>query len=167
MITDCEAALDAGCETIVSTASGCGVVVKDYAQLLRSRPELAAAARRIAAATRDLSEVIDPAELRRLRADETGAGALLAFQSPCTLQHGQRLSGRVEHLLKEAGLPPRIDQTRSRGSAAVIKSSARPRARASRTQAQRAARGSATTIAANVGCLAHLAAPRRCRCGTR
>ena len=64
MITACQAALDAGCEIIVSTASGCGVVVKDYAHLLRSRPEIAAASTRVAAATRDLSEVIDPAEQR-------------------------------------------------------------------------------------------------------
>ncbi|WP_372696119.1 heterodisulfide reductase-related iron-sulfur binding cluster, partial [Immundisolibacter sp.] len=27
----------------------------------------------------------------------------IAFQSPCTLQHGQRLGGRVEALLRRAG----------------------------------------------------------------
>ena len=34
----CHSALESGCEAIVSTASGCGVMVKDYAHLLRSDP---------------------------------------------------------------------------------------------------------------------------------
>ena len=162
MITACEAALDAGCETIISTASGCGVVVKDYAQLLRARPELATAARRIAAATRDLSEVIDPAELRRLRADDTGAAASVAFQSPCTLQHGQRLSGRVENLLEAAGY--RLASVRdadlccgSAGGHSILKPALALELRARKLNALLEAAPTAIGTA-NVGCLAHLAA---------
>lgn len=162
MITAGEAALDAGCETIVSTASGCGVVVKDYAQLLRSRPELTAAARRIAAATRDLSEVVDPAELRRLHANHTGTGTSVAFQSPCTLQHGQRLSGRVEHLLEAAGyrLAAVADADLCCGSAgghSILKPALALELRTRKLDALLEAAPTAICTA-NVGCLAHLAA---------
>jgi hypothetical protein len=50
--------LDAGVEAIVMTASGCGVMVKDYGWLLRDDPVYAEKAARVSAATRDISEVL-------------------------------------------------------------------------------------------------------------
>jgi glycolate oxidase iron-sulfur subunit len=104
--------LDAGCEAIVSTASGCGTFAKDYGHALRHDPAASAAAgARVGAATRDLSEVIDPVALERAvhaarAARRNVANPLrIAWQSPCSLQHGQRnaTSGKVEALLRAAG----------------------------------------------------------------
>jgi glycolate oxidase iron-sulfur subunit len=104
----CLSLLDAGAEAVVSTASGCGVQVKDYGHLLRDDPAYADKARRVAAATRDLSELIDPAALRSIMpatATTADAAILIAWQAPCSLQHGQRnaTAGRVESLLRAAG----------------------------------------------------------------
>jgi glycolate oxidase iron-sulfur subunit len=157
----CTAALDAGCEAIVSTATGCGVMVKDYGQLLRSSPALAAKGHRVATATRDISEAIDAASLARLC---PGSIALprIAFQSPCTLQHGQRLTGRVESLLEAVGyrLTPVEDAGQCCGSAgghSILKPGLARELRARKLAALLESEPAAIATA-NVGCLAHLGA---------
>lgn len=88
-------------EVIVSTASGCGVTVKDYGRLLSGDAEYAAVAARIADMTRDLAEVAAPFTTLK---PANGKGAVkVAWHAPCTLGHGQRLSGLVESLLTRAG----------------------------------------------------------------
>ena len=57
--------LDGGAETIISSASGCGVMVKDYGELLRHDPRYAERARRISAVTRDLCEVLSHSPMSR------------------------------------------------------------------------------------------------------
>src|SRR5439155_25065754 len=85
-------------EAIVMTASGCGVTVKEYGHLLEQDPAYRDKAARISSITRDLCEVITP-DMVAARAP----GGKVAFQSPCTLQHGQQLRGSVEALLAKAG----------------------------------------------------------------
>ena len=85
-------------EAIVMTASGCGVTVKEYGHLLAQDERYREKAQRISSLTRDLCEVITPEMVK----SGTGRGKV-AFQSPCTLQHGQQLRGRVEALLASAG----------------------------------------------------------------
>jgi len=157
----CTVALDAGCEAVVSTATGCGVMVKDYGQLLRSSPALAAKAHRVATATRDISEAIDAVSLARL-CPGTIASPRIAFQSPCTLQHGQRLAGRVESLLEAVGyrLAPVEDAEQCCGSAgghSILKPALARELRA-RKLAALLDREPAAIATANVGCLAHLGA---------
>jgi glycolate oxidase iron-sulfur subunit len=95
--------LDAGVEAIVMTASGCGVMVKDYGWLLRDDPAYANKAARVSAATKDISEVL-LAEADALKPLDTRAEPKrIAYHPPCTLQHGQKLSGGVESLLTQAG----------------------------------------------------------------
>jgi glycolate oxidase iron-sulfur subunit len=176
-VAACAQLLDQGVEAIVSTASGCGVHAKDYAHLLRrAEPAVVAAAARVAAATCDLSEVIEPAELRRALdantrdpgerdADTARAprhGMRVAWQAPCTLQHGQRAAtaGRVEALLEAAGyeLVPVRNSTLCCGSAGTY-SLLQP-VLANELQARKLdtlIAGRPDVIAtANVGCLEHL-----------
>ncbi len=95
--------LDAGVEAIVMTASGCGVMVKDYGWLLRDDPAYADKAARVSAATKDISEIL-VAEAGALKQLDTHAmPKRIAYHPPCTLQHGQKLSGGVEALLTQAG----------------------------------------------------------------
>ncbi len=94
-------AIEAGAEAIVMTASGCGALVKDYGDLLRHDPAYAAKAARVAALTQDLSEILAKEDLRAL--GKHGSGRRIAFQTPCTLQHAQKLNGVVEGLLRQTG----------------------------------------------------------------
>ena len=85
-------------EAIVMTASGCGVTVKDYGHLLAQDDAYRDKAARISALAKDLCEVVP------FEAIAPGsAHGRVAFQSPCTLQHGQQLRGMVEARLARAG----------------------------------------------------------------
>jgi glycolate oxidase iron-sulfur subunit len=97
--------LDAGVEAIVMTASGCGVMVKDYGWQLRDDPAYAAKAARVSAVTKDISEVLvaEHEALKPLTAHTSSLAKRIAYHPPCTLQHGQKLSGGVEALLTQAG----------------------------------------------------------------
>ncbi|HQT30469.1 MAG TPA: glycolate oxidase subunit GlcF [Thiobacillus sp.] len=97
--------LDAGAEAIVMTASGCGVMVKDYGWQLRDDPTYADKAARVSAATQDISEVLlaEREAFKRLLASRSPLPKKVAYHPPCTLQHGQKLSGGVEGLLVDAG----------------------------------------------------------------
>jgi glycolate oxidase iron-sulfur subunit len=92
--------LEQGVEAIVMTASGCGLMVKEYGDIFKHDPFYADKARRISAATRDLVEILAAEDLTSLKPDVTGR---VAYQSPCTLQHGQQLGGAVETLLRSLG----------------------------------------------------------------
>ncbi|MDA8023817.1 MAG: glycolate oxidase subunit GlcF [Gammaproteobacteria bacterium] len=88
-------------EAVVMTASGCGLTIKEYPLLFADEPEYAEKARRIADKTLDLCEVV----ARELPRDWTPRAApkRVAFHAPCTLQHGRRISGVIEELLRRAG----------------------------------------------------------------
>lgn len=89
-----------GAEAIVMTASGCGVMVKDYGHFLRHDPDYAEKAQQVSALTRDLTEILMQEDLSRLALRATGP---VAVHAPCTLQHGQQLTGVLEQLLCRAG----------------------------------------------------------------
>jgi glycolate oxidase iron-sulfur subunit len=92
--------IEAGAEAIVMTASGCGTLLKDYGYHLSEDPEYAARAAKVSALAKDLCEIITPQELASLA---SVVPKRIAFHPPCTLQHGQKLMGRVESLLAAAG----------------------------------------------------------------
>lgn len=95
-------ALEAGAEAIVLTASGCGVMVKEYGELLANDPQYAAKAKRVSELSRDISEVLLAEDLSQLGVDRS---TRTAYHCPCTLQHGLKLSGKVEKILQQAGIP--------------------------------------------------------------
>ena len=89
-----------GPDAVVINTSGCGTVVKDYGFMFREDKTLAEPAARIAAATRDISELMT--ELG-LNAPATKPGLTVAYQSACSLQHGQRVTREPAALLAAAG----------------------------------------------------------------
>lgn len=93
--------IEAGAETIVVSASGCGTTVKEYGEALRHDPAYAARAERVAGLARDIAEVVAQEDLGRLNA--RAQGRKVAFHSPCSLQHGQQVRGVVESILRGAG----------------------------------------------------------------
>ncbi|MEO6352264.1 MAG: glycolate oxidase subunit GlcF [Burkholderiaceae bacterium] len=96
--------VEAGVETIVMTASGCGVTVKEYGHLLAADPAYADKAQRISALTRDLSEILPDFEAELLQKLVGKITKRVAYHPPCTLQHGQQIRGKVEGLLRAAGV---------------------------------------------------------------
>ncbi len=92
-------------EAIVVNASGCGVMVKDYGRELAADPAYADKAARIAELALDPVEFLAgqaPALAQALRRRGEPAQRL-AWHPPCSLQHGLRLGGRVEALMRELG----------------------------------------------------------------
>src|SRR5471032_964565 len=91
-------------EAIVMTASGCGVTVKEYGHLLAHDPVYADKARRIAALTRDLSEIMPVFEAELAALVQGKITGRVAYHPPCTLQHGQQIRGNVEQVLRAVGV---------------------------------------------------------------
>ena len=154
-VTGGDAVLAAGATAIVSTASACGLMFKDYGRLLDGDQ----AASRVAAATRDLAELLTPEDLAAAGL-RPGEGPTIAWQAPCTLQHGQRINGRVEALLTAAGyrLTPVRDPTLCCGSAGTY-SLLQPELSNELRRRKLEALGAGSPVAiatANIGCLAHL-----------
>ena len=151
--------IEAGAEAIVSSASGCGVFVKDYGHLLRDDPVYAGKAQRVAELTRDLSEVIGREDLAALRAGIV-PGRRVAFQSPCSLQHGQKLNGRVEQILRELGftltaVPEGNLCCGSAGTYSLLQPALAQQLRRRKLDAL-ASGAPEVIVTANIGCLAHL-----------
>jgi glycolate oxidase iron-sulfur subunit len=141
-------------EAIVMTASGCGVTVKDYAHLLAHDPVYAEKAARISSLTRDLSEVIP------LDAVKGKGRGTVAFQSPCTLQHGQQIRGNVEALLAGAGYTlTGVDDAHlccgSAGTYSLLHPEISRELRGRKLGALLAGRPDVIATA-NIGCLSHL-----------
>ena len=151
-------AIEAGAEAIVMTASGCGVHVKEYGHLLQRDSAYAGKARRVAELTRDISEILTKENLSALK--PASAGVKLAFHAPCTLQHGQKLTGVVEKILRDAGftLTPVPDAHLCCGSAgtySLLQPALARRLRENKIQSLQSG-GPDLMVTANIGCLAHL-----------
>lgn len=153
--------LDRNAEAIVVTATGCGVMVRDYGHLLQHDSAYAEKAARISALTRDPVEIVR-AEWPRIApkvAMDFGPQKV-AFQSPCTLQHGMKLVGQVEEILDALGmeLVPVRDGHLCCGSAgtySLLQPDLSRQLKANKLAALHA--GKPDVIAtANIGCLAHL-----------
>jgi glycolate oxidase iron-sulfur subunit len=154
--------LDRNAEAVVVTATGCGVMVKDYGHLLRGDKAYAEKAERVASLTRDPVEVVG-AEWKRIAPKiAMDQGPLrVAFHSPCTLQHGMKLPGRVEEILLALGLElTPVAQGHlccgSAGTYSILQPELSARLKANKLAALEA--GSPDVIAsANIGCIVHLA----------
>ncbi len=154
--------IEQGAEAIVVTASGCGVTVKDYGHLLRDDPQYADKARMVSQLARDPVEVIAD-EWKRfapLVAMDHGPQRV-AFHSPCTLQHGQQLNGRVEEILEAIGmeLAPVADGHLCCGSAGTYSILQPALSKQLKINKLAALEASAPDLiaTANIGCLSHLA----------
>jgi len=142
---------------ILATSSGCSLHLREYARLLADDKDYAARAARILDLHRDALDLIDSAELRPLlRADPPR----IAVQTPCTLQHGMRFGGRLEHLLRELGfvVTPVAESHLCCGSAGAysILQPALSRALRARKLEHLMVGAPAVIATANIGCQLHL-----------
>lgn len=90
-----------GLEALIVNASGCGTMLKDYGHLFRNDESLAADAGRISGMTRDIAEFLSDHH------DMTNNGNMeqvrVVYQSPCSMQHGQKIDSQPLTLLRQAG----------------------------------------------------------------
>jgi glycolate oxidase iron-sulfur subunit len=152
--------VQAGAEAIVMTASGCGVMVKEYGHLLRDDPAYAAKAEQISALTKDLSEILPDFE-SDLQAKLAGkVGKRVAYHPPCTLQHGQQIRGKVERLLSAIGVNVKLCEDShlccgSAGTYSVLQPELAYQLRDNKI-AKLQATDPQMIVSANIGCLTHL-----------
>ena len=147
-------------EAIVMTASGCGVTVKEYGHLLAHDPDYAAKAGRISMLTRDLSEIMPDFEAELAVALRGKITERIAFHPPCTLQHGQQIRGKVEGVLRAAGVDVVLPAEGhlccgSAGTYSVLHPEIAHELR-DRKLANLAATGAREIVSANIGCMTHL-----------
>jgi len=85
-----------GAECVVVNSAGCGALMKEYGHLLSADPVFAARARAFSSRVRDISEVLSSAPLR---APLRPVPLRVAYDDPCHLLHGQKISTQPRALL--------------------------------------------------------------------
>jgi glycolate oxidase iron-sulfur subunit len=148
-------------EAIVISASACSLAVKEYGHALSGDAMYAEKSARISGLARDLSEFLP--QLAAALKDKVRPGSVgrLAFHSPCTLQHGQRLRGEVETQLRALGFDVQVAGSESHfccGSAGTysILQPQLSRALRDRKLVNLAKLEPQIIVSANVGCIQHL-----------
>jgi glycolate oxidase iron-sulfur subunit len=145
-------------DAILSTASGCGVTVKDYGRLLVGDSKYSEKALKISEMCVDVAEYLSSRELTLTPMPDI---TRVAWHAPCTLQHGQRITGVVEKLLSDCGYelvqgPNEHLCCGSAGTYSILQPDLAMRLRDDKLESL--TRNSPEVIAtANVGCHTHLA----------
>ncbi len=155
--------IEAGAEALVLTASGCGMHFREYGQLLQDDPQYCDKAAHLSAMVKDIAEIVAE-EWKESPPPDSPApqpARRIVFQSSCSLQHGEKLNGVVEKLLKRAGfklLPVTYSFMccGAAGSYSLLQRSLSESLRARKLEMLMASRPSAIATA-NIGCLTHLA----------
>ncbi len=101
--------IEQGVDAIVVTASGCGTMVKDYGHHLAGDAAYAEKAAQVSLLSKDISEVVlahaeQLTNLAPAPGSRPSSPLRVAFHPPCSLQHGLKIRGQVETLLRALGL---------------------------------------------------------------
>jgi glycolate oxidase iron-sulfur subunit len=147
-------------DAIVSSASACGLAIKEYARALSDDIHYRDSAARVSAKARDLSELLPdliPAFKNRVHLSATR----VAFHPPCTLQHGLKLRGGVEANLRALGfeMTAACDESHmccgSAGTYSILQPELSKQLR-DRKLKNLAQLGPQCIVSANIGCIQHL-----------
>jgi glycolate oxidase iron-sulfur subunit len=147
-------------EAIVSSASACGLAIKDYARALADDIHYRDSAARVSAKARDLSELL-PDLMPALKDRVHLSAARVAFHPPCTLQHGLKLRGGVEANLRALGfeMTAACDESHmccgSAGTYSILQPELSKQLR-DRKLKNLAQLGPQCIVSANIGCIQHL-----------
>lgn len=93
-----------GLDAIIVTASGCGTTIKDYGYMLRLDPAYKDKAARVSALAKDVTEYLASLELPQ---PELPVKLTVAYHSPCSMRHGQKIVREPKNLLIRAGFEVR------------------------------------------------------------
>ena len=147
-------------EAIVMNASGCGATVKEYGHLLMHDPLYAEKAREVSALTRDISEILPAFEAELQTRLKGKINKRVAYHPPCTLQHGQKIRGQVEGILREAGVDVQLCADShlccgSAGTYSVLQPELSYQLRDNKLRNLQAT-APEEIVSGNIGCLTHL-----------
>jgi glycolate oxidase iron-sulfur subunit len=92
--------LGGGLDAVLTTAAGCGTMLKDYKFIMRNDPSCAEAASLVSDLTLDICEFLAQIDLQEPVAP---SGLVVAYHSACSLQHGQRITHEPKELLARLG----------------------------------------------------------------
>jgi glycolate oxidase iron-sulfur subunit len=97
---------NAGVDRFVTTAAGCGALVRDYGRLLADDPEYARAAKKLSAHARDVTELLVEVGFDRPRR-RTSADRNVAYHDACHLLHAGGIASAPRTVVSAAtGGPP-------------------------------------------------------------
>tara|TARA_E500000331_G_scaffold68574_1_gene63272 strand:+ start:13163 stop:14470 length:1308 start_codon:yes stop_codon:yes gene_type:complete len=141
-------------DAVISSASGCGVTLKEYPQHMKDDEVYSHKSKRLSAKLMDAAEFVD--SLTPLSCEP----ATVAVHTPCTLQHGQGINGMIERILTRWGMtvvPVRESHLccGSAGSYSIMQPELSSQLRDNKVSALRAAQAD-YHVTANVGCQLHL-----------
>ena len=147
-------------EAIITTASGCGVMLKEYGDLLKHDAVYADMARRVSDLAKDISEILFNENIANIQIKNKNRK--VAFHNPCSLQHGQKLHGVTESILEKAGITLLAVADAhlccgSAGTYSILQATLSEQLRENKLEALQ--KNKPDVIAtANIGCQMHLAA---------
>ncbi len=151
--------LDSGVSNIISTASGCGVMVKDYQHLFHQNHGYYQKAKYISENTYDIAEFLSKQSDEALRQLKPKT-KVLSLHTPCTLYHGQQLADIVFEVLIKFGFNvarPADDHIccGSAGTYSILQSDLAKKLRTNKlTNLEKDQTD--IIVTANIGCLLHL-----------
>ena len=147
-------------EAITMTASGCGVMIQDYARLLANDKNYADKAAKISALYKDPCEIIHGEIIKGENITATTQPKRIAFHPPCTLQHGLKINGKVEAMITALGheLVDFNDKHLCCGSAGTYSITQKTISRSLRENKLNAIESQQPEliVTANIGCQTHL-----------
>ena len=156
--------VESGVEAIIMTASGCGVMVKDYGHLFVNDPVYALKAKKISHLTKDISEILPELQNELIGLIGTDQKPGVVYHPPCTLQHGQQIRGQVEGLLSSIGISVRLCADShlccgSAGTYSVTQPELSEQLRKNKLNNLNEAceeSGAQVIVSGNIGCITHL-----------
>lgn len=149
--------IEGGLDAIVVNASGCGTMVKDYGFIMRDDEDYAEKGASLSAMTRDVTEYLT--EIGPIEATELPEFTV-AYQSACSMQHGQKLHKGPMSLLRRLGFDVREPTEGhlccgSAGTYNILQPELAGQLRA-RTAACLEATGADLIASGNIGCMTQL-----------
>jgi len=151
-------AIEEGAEAIITTASACSLMIKDYGRLLADDPDYSTKANRVTELARDAAEYIAAEDLKPFK--DHAKSQRITLHCPCTAQHGQQLSPALTQIMNAIGaeLTTVTDGHLCCGAAGtytVLQPELSQQLRQNRLQALQQDNPE-EIVTANIGCLLHL-----------
>lgn len=152
-------------DAVIVNAAGCGAMLKEYPELLRSDHDYAERARQLAAKVRDITEFLVE---RGLTVQPGPLPVTVTYQEPCHLAHAQRITQQPRVLLRSIPQLRLVEMAESAlccGSAGIYNLLRPEMANAllERKLSNSLATGADLIVSANPGCMLQLEAGLRAR----
>ena len=161
-------------DAIISTATGCGVTLTEYERIFQDDPAWVARAARVASSIQDavtylgdtlLAENVGGNLPAMRKTGQVIQGQRVAVHTPCSMQHGMQLNGRVEQILERLGfeLVPHQEGhicCGSAGSYSILEPQIASELRGRKLEHLQAGEPD-VIVTANIGCQLHLGSEAR------